>query len=159
MYSCNYNPNAGLNEETPTRGKIRIGVDESFTLLSDAELYAFQSIYEHAFVTPFYKPELDILNDFINDSVRLMITSRKLTDDEISYLKNKQIYPRTTTIAYDALAFIINKKNNDSLMRYNTIKKIFEGKIESWGQVNTSNNNIGNIKVVFDNNKSANVKY
>ena len=26
--SCNYNPKAGLNEETATRGNIKIGVDE-----------------------------------------------------------------------------------------------------------------------------------
>lgn len=159
LYACNYNPRAGLNEETPTRGKIKIGVDESFTLMSEAELYTFQSIYNYAFVTPLYKPELDVLNDFINDSVRLMITTRKLTDNETNYLKSKQINARTTTIAYDALAFIINKKNKDSLIRYNTIKNIFEGKIEYWNQINTSHNNTGKVKVVFDNNKSANVRF
>ena len=135
------NPNAGLNEETPTRGKIKIGVDQSFTLLSEAELYTFQSIYNNAHITPQYKPELDILNDFLNDSIRVMITSRCLTKQEEEYLKSKQIYPVTTKIAYDGLAFIVNNKNKDSIIRYNTMKNIFMGKIKSWEQISPSNMN------------------
>ena len=51
---------------------------------------------------------------FLADSVRLMITSRKLTQNEEAYLKEKLIIPRTTQIAWDALAFIVNKSNPDS---------------------------------------------
>ncbi len=158
MLIASCNPNAGINEETPTRGKIKIGVDQSFTLLSEAELYTFQSIYNYAHITPQYKPELDVLTDFINDSIRVMITSRCLTKQEDEYLKSKQIYPVTTKVAYDGLAFIVNNKNKDSIIRYNTIKNIFLGKIKSWEQVNPSNN-AGKMKVVFDNNKSANVRF
>ena len=61
-----------------------------------------------------------------------MVTSRKLTTDEEQFLKSKQIIPRTTTIAFDALALIVNNKNKDTLLRYNQIKDIFEGKITNW---------------------------
>jgi phosphate transport system substrate-binding protein len=140
-------PNAGLKEETPTRGKIKIAIDESFSLLGDAE-----------HVTPIYKPELGILDEFMNDSVRLIITTRKLTANELSYLKGKLSYPVTSSIAYDAVAFIINPKNNDSLIRYNILCDIFKGKIKTWNQIDQKNN-AGTIKVVFDNLKSANVRY
>jgi phosphate transport system substrate-binding protein len=156
--ACHYNPNAGLNDESPTRGKIKIGVDESFTLIAEAELYTFQSIYTDAHITPFFKPEMDVLNDFMNDSIRLMITSRNLTKQEVDYLHSKQIYPVTTKFAYDGIAFIVNNKNKDSLIRYNTIKDIFLGKINYWNQI-TSSNSSGKLKVVFDNNKSSNVRY
>lgn len=155
---CACNPNAALNEETPTRGKIKIGVDESFTLLSEAELYTFQSIYTYAHITPLYKPELDVLNDFINDSIRMMITARNLTKEETEYLKSKQIFPITTKIAYDGIVFIVNNKNKDSLIRYNSIKDIFLGKVKTWDHL-TKSNGAGKIKVVFDNNKSANVRF
>jgi phosphate transport system substrate-binding protein len=158
LVSCNYNPNATSSDETPTRGKIKIGVDESFTLLSDAELYTFQAFYKDASVTPLYKPELDVLNDFMNDSVRLMITTRKLTKEEIDFLRSKQIIARTTTIAYDALAFIVNKNNKDSNLIFSKVKNIFAGKIKNWNQINPLNNT-GKIKVVFDNIKSANVRF
>src|SRR4030042_3334077 len=113
LTTCNTNPNAKLYE-TATRGDIKIGVDESFTLLAEAELYVFQSIYTSAHITPLYKPEIDVLNDFINDSIRMMITASKLTQEETEFLKSKLINPRTTTIAYDGLAFIVNNRNKDS---------------------------------------------
>jgi phosphate transport system substrate-binding protein len=157
-FACNTNPAAVMNDETPTRGRITIGADESFTLLTDAEIQVFESIYTYSDITPQYKPELDILNDFLNDSIQVMITCRKLSKEDDDYLKSKQIYPRTTSIAHDAVAFIINRKNKDSLFRYDSFKKIFSGKINNWSQLSSSNG-AGKIKVVFDNNKSANVRY
>ena len=156
VFSCD--PNAGLKDENPTQGKIKIGIDESFSLLGDAELYTFQSIYSNAHITPIYEPELGILDEFMNDSVRLIITTRKLTDNELSYLKGKLIYPVTSSIANDAVGFIVNSKNDDTLIRYDIINDIFRGKVKNWNQINQKNN-AGKINVVFDNLKSANVRY
>jgi phosphate transport system substrate-binding protein len=157
LAACNTNPNAVL-DENPTRGSIKIGVDESFTLLAEAELYVFESVYHHAFITPLYKPELDVLSDFMNDSIRMMITARKLTNEEIEFLKGKLIVARTTTIAYDGLAFIVNNQNKDSMLIYSKLKDIFKGNINNWNQINATNK-AGKITVVFDNNKSANVRF
>jgi len=156
--SCNYNPGTATSDESPTSGKLKMGVDESFTLLSDAEIEVFQSIYPSAQITPIYEPELDVLNDFMNDTVRIMITSRKLNKQEEDYFQSKQIFPKSTAIAYDALAFIVNRKNSDSLIRYNTIKDIFTGKVTNWSQINNKNS-AGKLKMVFDNINSANVRY
>jgi len=157
LISCN---TTGVDtiEETTTRGNIKIGVDESYRLLMDTEIYTFISLYNYTKITPLYKSELGILDDFINDSIRLMVTGRKLTQKEDEYLKSKSIYPKTTKIAYDALAFIVNKNNPDSLLRYNEIRDIFTGKIKSWNQINKKST-IGELKVVFDNDSSGNVRY
>ncbi|MBP1670385.1 MAG: ABC-type phosphate transport system, periplasmic component [Bacteroidetes bacterium] len=157
LATCKRDPNKVL-DETATRGNIKIGVDESFTLLAEAELYVFHSIYQHAQITPLYKPELDVRDDFMNDSVRMMITTRKLTDEEVEFLKAKLINPRTTTIAYDGLAFVVNSRNRDSMLIYNDLKDIFKGRIRNWNQINPSNK-AGKIAVVFDNNKSSSVRY
>ncbi len=157
LAACNRNPNAVL-EENATRGDIKIGVDESFTLLAEAELYVFHTIYRQAHITPLYKPELEVRDDFMNDSIRMMITTRKLSEDEVEYLKAKQINPRTTTIAYDGLAFVVNNRNRDSILIYNEVKDIFRGKIINWNQINASNKS-GKITVVFDNNKSSSVRF
>jgi phosphate transport system substrate-binding protein len=156
FYSCNTAPKK-FTDETPTRGTIKIAVDESYQLLTDAELYTFQSIYKDAKVTPIYSSEDSILKLFLDDSVRLIITSRKLTDNEVGYLKGKTIIPRTTKIASDALAFIINKSNPDSLIRYNTLRDIFMGNTSKWKQVDPKSK-LDDIKVVFDNPGSNNVK-
>ncbi len=155
LFACG-NP-SGIIDETPTRGHIKITADESYQLLIDAELQVFHAIYKYAKVDVTYKPEVDVINDLMNDTVRLVIVNRKLKDTEDQYLKNKQLIPRTTKIAYDGMSFIVNKKNTDTLLRWDQIKDIFTGKIKNWSQL-TKKSNLGDLKVVFDNNKSGNVR-
>jgi len=156
FFSCNMKPQK-FTDETPTRGNIKIAVDESYQLLAEAELNTFLSTYKDAKVSPVYLPEDSLLKLFLNDSVKVIITSRKLTDNEVAYLKSKSFVPRTTKIAYDALAFIVNKSNPDVKIRYNMLKDIFNGKTSSWKQINPQSK-LGDIKVVFDNPASNNVK-
>lgn len=155
--SCNQ---GGTKEprETPTSGNIKIAVDESFQPLIDTEVYTFTSLYSRAKVTPEYKPEYDIVNDFMNDSVKVMVTSRKLTDDQVQYLRDTLVVARTITFAYDALALITNKENSDSLINYETVRDIFKGKITKWNEVNPKSK-LGEIGIIFDNNKSGNIRY
>jgi len=149
--------NKPLNE-TPTRGDIRISVDESYKPLIDAEISIFTTFYPYAKITADYKPEWDVINDFINDSVQIIVTNNKLTEDQIGYLREQQIIVKTVTFANDALAIIINKENTDSLLTYNNIQDIFTGKITSWKDLNPESE-LGEISVVFDNSKSGNVRY
>jgi phosphate transport system substrate-binding protein len=157
MFSCTGGNKMGTNE-TPTRGTIKISADESFQPLVDTEVFTFTHLYNNAHITPLYKPEYDVINDFMNDSVRVMVTSKKLTDNQIQYLRDTLVVARTTTFAYDALALITNKANKDTLLTYNTIKNIFLGKVKSWKDINP-NSKIGDIRVILDNNKSGNIRY
>jgi phosphate transport system substrate-binding protein len=156
FYSCKTPPKK-YTGETPTGGNVKIAFDESYQLLADAELYTFQSLYTNATINPIFASEDSILSLFLKDSVRVIFTSRKLTENEDAYLKSKSFVPRTTRVAYDALAFIVNKSNNDSLIRYNTIKDIFMGKTLTWKEIN-SKSKLNAIKVVFDNPGSSNVR-
>ena len=156
LLSCKMTPKK-FTDETPTRGNIKIAVDESYQLLADAELYTFQSIYKDAKVTPLYLSGDSILKLFLEDSVKVIISSAKLTENEVAYLRGKAIIPKTTKIAYDALAFIVNKSNPDSLIRYNTLKDIFTGKTSKWKLINPKSK-LSDIKVVFDNAGSNNVR-
>jgi phosphate transport system substrate-binding protein len=157
MISCN---SAGNRRpaETPTSGSIKISVDESFQPLIDTEVYTFTSLYAKAQIEPEYKPEFDVVNDFMNDSVKVMVTSRKLSDSQIQYLRDTLVIARTVTFAYDALALITNKENLDTLINYNTIRDIFTGKIKKWKEINPKSK-LDNINVIFDNNKSGNIRY
>jgi len=156
IYSCKMTPKK-FTDETPTRGTITIAADESYQLLVDAELYTFQSIYKDAKVTPIYLSGDSIMKLFMDDSVHVIISSTQLTENQLEYLKGNASYPKTTKIAYDALAFVINKSNPDSFIRYNTIKDIFTGKTSNWKQINPKSK-LGDIKVVFDKAGSSNVK-
>lgn len=145
-------------EETPTRGKIKISVDESFQLLYDTQLYTFGSFYKDAKITPGYKPEVDVLADFMNDSVRTIVLTRDLTKEEKDYLLTQKYVARTTKVAHDALALIVNPSNPDTLLLDSQFADIFRGKITSWKQINPKSEDKP-VNVVFDNNKSGNVRY
>ena len=157
LSACQSNSNQAY-DETPTRGNIRIIADESYQPIIDSEVHTFTSLYNYAKITATYKPEVDVINDFMSDSVKVIVTNRKLSEEQVQYLRDTQIIVRTTTFAYDAVAIIINKSNRDTLLDYKCIKEIFQGKIKSWSQINPKSS-LGNINVVFDNTKSGNVRY
>lgn len=148
----------GAVKETPTSGDIKILVDESFKPLIESEAAVFTSLYRNARITPMYKPEVDVVNEFMMDSAKVMVTSRKLSDDQIKYLRDTLIVARTTTFAYDALALVINRENYDSLLKYEEIKNIFSGKITSWKEINPKTK-LGKIRVIFDSPKSGNIRF
>jgi phosphate transport system substrate-binding protein len=145
-------------DETPTRGNIKITADESFQPIIESEVHTFTSIYENAHIKAQYKPEYDVIEDFMNDSVKVIVTSRKLSDYQIQYLRDTLIITRTTTFAYDALALVTNIANKDTLLTYNNVKNIFLGKVRNWKDIN-SKSKLGDIRVIFDNNKSGNIRY
>ena len=157
IFSCSGGKRAAMNE-TPTRGNIRISVDESFKPLIDSEVFTFTHLYINAHITPMYKPEYDVINDFMNDSVKVIVTSKKLSDYQIQYLRDTLVIARTTTYAWDALALVTNKLNKDTLIKYNAIKDIFLGKIKKWNDINPKSK-LGDIRVIFDNTKSGNIRY
>lgn len=145
-------------QETPTRGNIKITSDESFQPLIDTEVFTFTQLYENAKIKASYKPEYDVINDFMNDSVKVIVTSKKLTDDQIQYLRDTLVIARTITFAYDALALVINKENKDSLLTYKAVKDIFTGNALTWKDLD-SKSKLGDIRVIFDNTKSGNIRY
>lgn len=156
--SCKDYSQNQINKETATRGDIKIAVDEAYKLMVEAEVEVFENLYKYANITSIMASEDSVLSLFMADSVRLMITSRNLTTNEENFLKEKLVIPRTTLIAWDAVAFVINKSNPNSKLRYNMIREIFEGKVTSWNQINSASK-MGNIQVVFDNQGSSNVRY
>lgn len=156
--SCTGKNRIASPTDTPTSGNIRILVDESFRPLIDAEIMVFTGLYTNARITPLYKPEVDVVNEFMKDSVKVMVTSRKLTDDQIKYLRDTLVVARTTTFAWDAVALVVNKSNPDSLLTYNDVKNIFTGKTTNWKDI-SSKSPLGQIRVIFDNPKSGNIRY
>ena len=157
LASCGSMGKKAVNE-TPTRGNIRIIADESFQPLIETEVFTFTHLYTSANIKAVYKPEYDVINDFMNDSVKVIVTSRKLSDYQIQTLRDTQIIARTTTFAHDALAIITHPDNKDTLLKYNTVRDIFLGKIKTWKEIN-ENSKLGDLNIIFDNRKSGNIRY
>ncbi|MCX6277892.1 MAG: substrate-binding domain-containing protein [Bacteroidetes bacterium] len=145
-------------KDTPTAGQIKVEIDDSYRLMIEAQTYTFESMYKYAHLDTLYKTEADVFNDFMNDSVSLIIVNRKLSDNQVQYLKERQYIPKTTKIAIDGIALIVNNENPDTNLFYATVKDIFLGKITSWEQINKKSK-LKDLKVVFDNFKSGNPRY
>lgn len=144
--------------DTPTSGRGRVAIDESYRLMMEAEIYAFEAIYTNTQVDTFYKSEADVFNDFLNDSVPLIVVSRTLSASEEKFLNDRQYIPRTTKIAYDAVALIVNRSNSDTNLFFHQVKELFQGKITRWNQLNPKSK-LSDVRVVFDHFKSGNPRY
>lgn len=147
-----------VNEETPTSGNIRIIADESFEPIVNSEIATFTGLYKRAHITPAFVPETDLITAFLKDSVQLVVSAWEPTEEQKKLLFETQIVVRTTTVAYDAIALVLNKENKDSLFTYQNVNDLFTGKISDWKDINP-NSKLGPINTVFDNDKSANIRY
>lgn len=109
-------------------GVIHISVDESFKPIIDSQLRVFLSQYPDATVIPHYKPEAECLKDLVNDSIRMVIVTRGLTDEEAKSMKDSLGFaPFWGKIALDAIAVIINNKAEDSLFSMGDIRSLMNG--------------------------------
>jgi len=144
--------------DNPRKGNITIAADESFKPLVDALTGAYEGIYPDAHFDIDYKPEQQTILQLLQDSARIVFTTRKLTDREETMIKSKKSALKQQHIAIDGLAMIVSKANSDSLMTLSELKSIFEGKITNWSQLPGSNQS-GLITLVFDDVNASNLNF
>lgn len=157
LASCKPKGTANL-KETPTSGNIRIASDDSFKPIIDAEIDTFTALYKYATIKPLYKPENELVAFFLSDSVKVIVSAWAPTEEQRKVLLDLQTVVRTTVVAYDALALVLNRSNADSLLTYKNVQKIFTGEITDWNQINPKSK-LGPVNIVFDNIRSGNIRY
>ncbi len=148
IYGCN---GGDSHTDTPTSGNLSIAADETYKPLIESEVLTFESIYKYANITVKFKPEAEVFNDLMNDSVRLIIVSRKLNDAELKQFEKWEIVPKVTKIAYDAVALIGSKDLKDTVYTLDQLKELLSAGV--------NNPQMKNIKVVFDNNNSSTIRF
>ena len=156
--ACKRNEEQPESPETPSSGKLVVACDESFRPLIDEEVRSFEAAYPDADIQVHYKPEPDVLNEFLQNHIRVAIISRKLTEEEFGYYQQQQIDLKQYKIATDAVVFVVHPDNPDSVMSYDQILGVLEGKLTSWNKLNAASRN-DSIVVVFDHGKSSTVRY
>lgn len=154
--SCN-NKVSDEPVDTLTAGNTTIAIDESYTFLFETLKRVFEDTNPEAQINILVQNEKDALQSLMIDSCKVMVSNRELTKNELLILKNKNIYPKTTLFAYDAVALITNPENPDSILDIEDFKKILSGKITKWNEIGKNGNK--EIIVIFDNPNSANFHY
>ncbi len=144
--------------DTTTSGVTTVICDDCFSPIMREEANVFQSLNPDATIHLKFTNEVDALNLLFKDSVRLIVAARDLTPEETQTLKDKKLMPRSTKIAVDGIALIINKNNADSLITVEEFRSILSGRIRIWNELRPGSG-LGSIDVVFDNANSSTVRY
>jgi len=147
FFSCNQKNNPKNSDETILKGSTSILVDESLLPVVADQVEVFESLYE-AKIKVNAKSEAETVLALSRDTSKIAFLSRKLNTEEEKVFASKKIKPRTTVFATDAIAFISNKRNKDTLIALQEVVNFLKG--------------IPNATIkgmVFDNPNSSTVRY
>lgn len=157
LAACSRKPKDGLTD-TYTSGVIEIAADESFQPIVQEEIDVFEGLFPLAGIVPRYTTEVEAINLLLKDSVRLAITTRTLTKEEMNSFHSRKFYPREIKLATDGLALIVNRQNPDSLISVRDIRRILTGEVQTWREIYPASR-LADIRLVFDNKNSSTVRF
>lgn len=112
-------------KETIISGNITLLVDESVFPIVEDQRDVFENTYR-AKIKLNSKTESEAINSFLTDSIKVSILTKMLSKEEESALKIN-VTPKITKFAIDAVVFIINKKEQDSLIGLDEVYAYLNG--------------------------------
>ncbi|ANI89852.1 hypothetical protein A9P82_11480 [Arachidicoccus ginsenosidimutans] len=147
--SCKHHKSGKDIIDHPQQGTIRICVDESFEPIISQQIMVFEASYSDAHIIVKYEPEADCFRDFQNDSTRMMIVARGLTEDESEYYNSVLGHrPNYSVMAFDAVSVVVNASARDSVFSLSQLRKILTDTVP------------GNIQAILDGeNATSTVRY
>jgi phosphate transport system substrate-binding protein len=118
-----------LPADTSEKGTIHISVDETFQPIIEEQIRVFEASWPKAKIIAHYKPEADCWDDLLHDSTRMVIVTKKLTQEETAYYADSLgLYPQNGLLAYDAVALIVNRNAKDSAFDKTQVRGMLSGK-------------------------------
>lgn len=149
--------NYDMNKEGISSGHLKIGIDDSYSLMMDSQIFTYEKFYPNAHIYPQYKPEADVITDLLNDSIQAAVICRPLTKDEEALFQSRKKLTESVKIAVDGVALIVNPESTDTIFTMQQLGKLFSGTAPKWEDLGATSAK-GDMKVVFDNNKSCNAR-
>ena len=157
IQACSRQPKV-TRTDTPTSGVAEIAVDECLAPIIQQEIDVFEALNHEASIIPRYTNELNAYDLLMADSLRLVIGTRDLTENEKKIIQERKRRPRSQRIAIDGIALIVNKANIDTLISVSDLKKIMLGEVRTWKELYPQSK-LGDIAVGFDSPNSSTVRY
>lgn len=157
LSACQGKPRDGRTD-TYTSGVIAIAADESFQPIVQEEIDVFEGLFPLAGIVPRYVTEVEAVNLLLKDSLRLAITSRRLTPEEMNSFNSRKFFPQEIKIATDGLALITHRGNPDTLISVKDIRRILTGDAKLWKDI-YPDSKLKDIRLVFDNKNSSTVRF
>lgn len=138
---------------------VNVAIDETFKPIMDNLVQSYGMAYPEANMKPQYVSEDEAIRMLAHDSLRCVIVTRKLKENELNLIRSHRLDATQALIASDAIALVINKENNDSLITLDEVKGIVSGRITRWEQLAKNRGRKGELHLIFDNSGSSTVRY
>ncbi|MGJ7030450.1 PstS family phosphate ABC transporter substrate-binding protein [Niabella hirudinis] len=114
--------------DTPKKGTITISADESFRPIVDALIQVYESNNDSTKIHVQYKPESECMKDLFNDSIRMVISTVELSDEQLrSVVDSLHLVVKQLPVARDAVAVIVHPSSRDSLLTMGEVKAVLTG--------------------------------
>lgn len=135
-------------EKSATTGTATLVCDNSFQNILAQEIDVFEYQYPDAHILADYTTQSVAFDSLLSLNTKTIVVSRDITPEERAFLKGKKRTARSSKIAVDAVAFIVNNANPVEMLTLGELADIVGGKTTQWNEVQP--NDLGEISVVLD---------
>lgn len=119
-------------KESPTKGNFTFYSSDAIIPVVKGEVEKFLRLYSESFISNIATSDREAIVKLLNDSTKCILISRPLNEEEQEVAKKKSFEITEHLFAYDATAFIVNKKNPIHQLRTSQLDSIFSGMISHW---------------------------
>lgn len=140
---------------TSTSGTATFVCDNTFENIFEQEVDVFEYQYPDAHLLVRYATQAEAFDSLFSLNTRTIVVARDITEQEKNALKAKyrrerdaNVRVRSSRIAVDAIAFIVNRENTCEKLTVSEIADIVSGRTQQWNDLEPSN--LGRIRVVID---------
>ncbi len=140
-----------------TAGTMTMVCDDSFRNIMEQEIDVFEYQYPDAHILARYGTQTEALDSLFSLNTRTVVIARDLTQKEREFMKGKRRTVKSSKIAVDAIALIVNPKNTCGVLSTKEVADILSGTTTEWNELEPSD--LGKIAIAFDNNESSLVQF
>lgn len=140
-----------------TSGTTTMVCDNTFQNIMQQEVDVFEYQYPDAHILTRYATQAEAFDSLMSLNTKTIVVSRDITKQEREYLKSKQRTARSTKIAVDAVALIVNPENPMGKLTLKEVADILSGSSRQWNDIWPCD--LGEISVIFDDKASSLVTY
>ncbi len=117
--------------DTKYRGTIRVSADESFKPVIDEQVQVYESNHPGTHILVDYKPEAECLKDLLVDSIRMVIVTRRASEEEKEFIADSlKKAAKSMVVARDGISVIVHPDSPDTIFTMNDIKAILTGRFK-----------------------------
>jgi phosphate transport system substrate-binding protein len=139
-------------QNSPTSGKLILYYDEGLTSHIKNQVFTFLQIYKNADIHLVSSNEQSCIEALFNDSCKVIALSRNLSAAEIKKFAAINLYPQSSVVAKDAIAFIVPLSFPDSTISIEALTELLKGNDSAYVKGK-------HTSIVFDNQNSGSTRH